>query len=365
MTLIAAFLLCGKAAIAGEPFVERGFTFEAGGDGYHTFRLPTLVVSSSGTLLLFCDGRKRHAGDIGKIDVVLRRSLDGGKTWEPLQLLHTDAGEKAKVGNACPVLDRQTGAVHLLFCKNLTQALLITSTDDGATFGEPVDITYAFKQFDHPWKYFATGHVHGIQMKSGRLVLPVWCNDMPRSAETKGKMRPGVIYSDDHGKTFHAGGLLPHFHSLNESTVFETGDGGLCLNSRALRLGCRVVSRSSDGGKTWTPPQMDEQLPCPTCQASTLRLPSGDGKSRVLFSNPGIGKGRSGMTVRLSYDDGRTWPVSKLIDKGAAGYSDMAVAPDGTIYLVYEAGRKRSSDRIAVVRFNLEWLTGGKGRLVR
>ena len=353
------FAFAGGAA-AAEPFFEQSDAFVGGTGGYHTYRLPVLVVSNRGTLLLFCDGRKNDAGDIGKIDPALKRSLDGGKTWGKLQVLQTDKGPRTKIGNPSAFVDRHTGHVHLIFCWNLTRAYAITSTDDGATFGKPVEITETFKQFAYDWKYFATGHCHGIQLRDGRLVVPIFLNNVPRGQESKGKLQAGVIYSDDHGKTYQAGGLVAFFHQLNESSVFEASDGSLCLNMRARGLGHRVVARSSDGGRTWTEPKIDKTLPCPTCQASTLSLPSKHGKSRVLFSNPATQTSRSHLTVRLSYDDGKSWPVAREITRGPAGYSDLAVAGDGTIYVAYENGEKRYSERLTVARFNLEWLTRGR-----
>lgn len=356
-TFVTVLLVC--SAIQAELTVERVDAYISGQDGYHTYRLPTLVCTKEGTLLLFCDGRKNSAGDLDKIDPVLRRSLDGGRTWLPLQVLDTDPGLHTKLGNACPLYDRQRGAVHLIYLRDLTQALLITSTDQGATFTPPRDITAAFEEFDYLWKYFATGHVHGIQMRSGRLVAPVWLNTVPRRSEHKGRMRNGILYSDDHGRTWHAGGLIEHSHNLNESSVHEgCEDGSMVMNCRAMHLGCRVIATSNDAGATWSVPVKNEGLPGPTCQASTLVLPSENGQQRMLFSNPATKTSRTRMTVRLSNDDGRTWPVSKLIDAGGAGYSDMTLGPDGTIYLAYERFENRPYDRITVVRFSLEWLTG-------
>jgi len=350
-------------AEAAEPVFEQTDVLVGGADGYHSYRLPVIVVSPRGTVLVFCDGRKFGAGDLGKIDPVLKRSLDGAKSWGDLHVLETDPGKRTKIGNASAVIDRETGHVQLIFCWNLTRAFSIASIDDGATFETSREITDAFREFPYPWKYFATGHVHGIQLRNGRLVIPVWVNNVPRTEEPKGGPQNGVIYSDDHGKTFHAGGLVASFHQLNEASVFEASDGTLVLNSRAAGLGSRVVARSRDGGMTWAEPQADENLPCPTCQASTLTLPSLDGKSRILFSNPATRSSRTRMTVRLSYDDGRSWPVSKQITAGPAGYSDMAVGPDGTVYLAYETGNKRYAERISVARFNLEWLTDGRDSL--
>ena len=350
-------------ARAAEPFFNRSTVYTAGEDGHHTYRLPAIVVSRKGTILVFCDGRKRHAGDIGKINPVVRRSTDGGDSWLPMQVLQTSPGPKAKIGNGCAIADGRTGAVHFIFCWDLTRAFCLTSTDEGATFAK-AEITGAFKQFDYPWKYFATGHVHGIQLADGRLVAPVWLNDVPRRAEAKGSMRVSILTSADGGATWRPGGLVPpRFPRLNESSVFQASDGSLCFNMRTMGRGFRAVSRSTDGGATWSEPALDKGLPCPTCQAATLVLPSKDGRSRVLFCNPAAKGARKRLTVRLSYDDGRTWPVAKLIDAGNSGYSDMAVAADGTICIVYEGGATRYAGEIALARFNLEWLTGGKDSL--
>ena len=283
---VACIAVILAVAEAGGPVFEQTDVFVGGADGYHTYRLPVILASARGTILVFCDGRRFSPGDLGKIDPVLKRSLDGGKSWGDLQVLQTDPGERTKIGNASAVMDRETGHIQLIFCWNLTRAFSIKSMDDGATFETPMEITDTFRQFPYAWKYFATGHVHGIQLRDGRLVIPVWVNNVPRTDERKGEPQNGVIYSDDHGRTYRAGGLVAPFHQLNEASVFEASDGMLVLNSRAAGLGCRVVARSRDGGMTWTQPEVDENLPCPTCQASTLTLPSKDGKSRVLFSNP-------------------------------------------------------------------------------
>ena len=153
---------------------------------------------------------------------------------------------------------------------------------------------------------------------------------------------------------------------LNESTVFETSDGSLYLNLRCQFEGYRVISRSPDGGMTWNHPVIDPNLPDPTCQACVIRLPDENSKQRVLFSN--LAKGgphtresrpsRDHLTVRMSYDEGNTWPVSRLIHSGPSGYSDMAYEED-SIYLIFENGTESYRDKLSLLRFNLSWLTEG------
>ena len=348
-------------AQAAEPSFERHDVFVGGQDGCKAYRLPSAVVTRDGTLLVFCDGRMLSLSDFGKINPVVRRSTDGGRTFSEMRVLDRAPGKKSKIGNGCPFYDRQTDTVHFLYMKDLVRAFLVSSTDGGKTFGKPREITSVFKEFDFPWKYFATGHVHGIQTTDGRLVLPVWLSNCPRHAEKNAVFTAGILYSEDHAKTFQAGGRLATepFSRLNESTVFECADGSLCYNARERGKGFRVVSRSTDNGKHWSVPKLDKHLPDPTCQASSLVLPSKDGSHRILFCNP-AGPGRTHLTVRLSDDDGRVWSFSRLVDAGHGAYCDMAADNDGTIYVVYETGRKHAYEKVALARFNLAWLTEGR-----
>jgi sialidase-1 len=342
----------------------------SGKDGYHTFRIPALVVSAKGTLLAFCEGRKNSARDSGDIDVVLRRSFDGGKTWQPMQTV-ADVGPDT-IGNPCPVLDRTTGTIWLPLTKNLGdedeklirdgkskggRTVWITkSTDDGASWSKPVQITQLVS--DPKWTWYATGPGCGIQLKSGRLLIP--CDHTVLGTR---QMRSHVIYSDDHGATWKLGGVLGD--DTNECQALEREDGTLLLNMRSYaKKNQRAVATSKDGGLTWSPVILDAALVEPVCQASLLRYSTSTtgGKNRVLFANPASTK-REKMTVRLSYDDGATWPVAKLLHAGPAAYSALAVLPDGIIGCLYERGQKTAYEEITFARFTLEWLTDGKDRL--
>ena len=351
-------LLLSLPAFAAEPFFAKTDVFTRGTDGYNTYRIPGLVAAKSGALLLFCDGRVNGAGDIGKMNLVMKRSRDGGNTWEKMQVLYSDEGPETKIGNVSAVADLATGAVHAIFCKDVTQAFCLSTTDDGATFGPAVEITETFRQFPYAWKFFATGHAHGIQLASGRLAIPVFLSSTPRSGPERAEkdFRVGTIFSDDHGAHWNPGGLVPEDKLMNESTIYECADGSIVINSRSIRRSARMVARSADAGITWAPPTGDGALRAPSaCQASTLVTRDPEGKRVVLFSHS-AGPGRSNLTVRLSYDEGRTWPLAKVVESSPAAYGDLAAAPDGTISIAYENGAKGPYEKISVARFNLEWL---------
>src|SRR5262249_37080255 len=200
---------------AGTPALEQADVFVSGKDGYHTFRIPTVIVTPKGVVLAFCEGRKNSRSDTGDIDLVLKRSLDGGATWQKLQVVVDDGPDT--VGNPCPVVERATGTVWLTLTKNLGHeneklirdgkskvgrtVWVLKSTDDGATWSRPVEITASVR--DPQWTWYATGPGCGIQLRSGRLVIP--CDHTTRDSRL---MRSHVIYSDDRGVTWKLGGVL-------------------------------------------------------------------------------------------------------------------------------------------------------------
>lgn len=341
--------------------------FVSGKDGYHTFRIPAVVVSKKGTLLAFCEGRKNSRSDTGDIDLVLRRSFDGGKTWGPLQIV-ADFGPDT-IGNPCPVIDQTTGTVWLPLTKNLghetqkqieegkskeNRTVWITkSDDDGATWLKPVEITRDVR--DPSWTWYATGPGIGIQLPSGRLVIP--CDHRVRGSRALGSH---IIYSDDHGKTWKRGGSVTP--DCNECQVVLLADGKLLLNMRSYhKKNRRAIAISKDGGLTWSEAKLDEALIEPVCQASLLRytLAKTAGKNRLLFSNPASTK-REKMTVRLSYDEGSSWPVAKMLYQGPSAYSCLTALPDLTIGCLYERGEKSAYETITFARFTLRWLTDAK-----
>ncbi len=332
--------------------------FSSGAEGYHTYRIPAVVLTNKGTLLAFCEGRKTGRGDHGDLDLMLRRSNDGGRNWQPMQLVHEEGGDaKITIGNPCPVVDRDTGTIWLPFCRNNDRVLITHSSDDGKTWARPVDITGDVKKAG--WGWYATGPGHGIQLSGGRLLIPSDCGDSPGFGDWDKKGHSLVFYSDDHGKTWKLGGVTDA--GMNECEAVELADGSVLLSMRNyFDRDQRAFSRSSDGGLTWSKPKHHQQVYCPTCQSSIQRY-SLQPSSRILYSGPG-GPKRNNMTVRLSYDEGKTWPVAKVLYAGSAAYSDLVILPDGAIGCLYE---RDAYKRITFVRFSLGWLTGGEEGTLR
>lgn len=391
-----------KAATTAAPLLEKLTLFTAGGGGYATYRIPGLLVTTRGSVLAWCEARKHSASDWGTIDIQMRRSTDGGKTFDAPRIISHIEGPKRKnpaalarktaaddeftYNNAVMIADKN-GAVHFLFCLEYMRCFHARSDDDGKTFTEPVEITATFDQFrpGYDWKVLATGPGHGIQLKNGRLIVTVWLSE----GTGRNAHKPSVnatIYSDDHGRTWKPGEIVipntPEWISASEAVAVELADGRVMFNSRSESgPNRRLVAYSKDGATGWTKPVFHDQLVEPICLASMIRLSAGPGRNRLLFANPnnltradgkeepGSSRDRKNLSVRLSYDEGQTWPVSKALEPGPSGYSDLAVAKDGTILCLYENGTKDKSNlysaQLTLARFNLEWLTNGKDALKR
>jgi sialidase-1 len=341
---IALLSLLGGPALASEPVA----VFQAGADGYHTFRIPAALVLPSGRLLAFAEGRRGGASDSGDIDLVMRSSDDRGATWSALRVVLDDGPNT--VGNPCPVVERSTGAILLPYTHNLgddhesevlagtsrgTRTVgLLRSDDDGATWSEPRDITAQAKNPD--WTWYATGPGVSVQLESGRLVVP--CDHAVKGTKVMGSH---LLLSDDRGETWRIGGVVAP--DVNECQVVEVAPDRLLLNMRnhprrrPTPTG-RSISVSDDGGRTLAPARIDPALPEPGCQAGLIRLPGPD--ARLLFTNPASLTRREAMTARLSLDGGATWPRSTLLTAGPAAYSCPAAWPDGAAGCLYETGRK-------------------------
>lgn len=405
--LLLAFLFAtlspSLSAPPATPFIEKVDVFEAAKDGYTLYRIPGIVTTKRGTVLAYCEARKSDKGDWGTIDILLRRSTNNGASWQPRVKIADVPGPKAKnavalaqklategevtYNNPVAIADAY-GTVHFLFCLEYARCFYLRTDDDGLTFSKPMEITESFDQFrpEYDWKVLATGPGHGIQLKAGRLVVPVWLS-LGTGGHAHRPSVTSVIYSDDLGRTWSRGEIAgPNegdWNIPNETCAVELVDGRVLLNMRSeSKANRRLLTTSRDGATGWSKPQFHEQLLEPICMASIVRLsemPVSD-KNRLLFSNPhnldradgkaapGKGRDRKNVSVKLSYDESATWSVSKTIEPGFSGYSDLAVAKDGTILLFYERGSTDGANiyktgLLTVARFNLEWLTDGKDSL--
>ena len=353
LSAIVTLCLIGPVATAAEPMTTD--VFVSGVDGYHTYRIPGLVVSNEGTLLAFCEGRRNDRRDHGDIDMLLKRSTDGGRTWSKAILVYEEGGtESVTIGNPCPVVDRTTGTIWLPFCRDNDRVFVTSSDDDGLTWTPPREITATVKA--NNWDWYATGPGHGIQLQygphKGRLVIPCDCREKLKDGSWDKRGRSLVIYSDDQGQTWKRGQATEL--GMNECEVVERRDGTLLLSMRNyLGKNLRAFSMSTDGGETWSAPQHHPEVFCPTCQASIVRLP-GDA-DQFVYSGPG-GPGRTHMTLRLSRDGGESWPVSRVLYEGPAAYSELAVLSDETLVVLFEAGTKHSYEVIRAARVSPAWL---------
>lgn len=340
--------------------LERTDLFISGEGGYNSYRIPAILISNKGTILVFCEGRKHSVSDTGDIDIILRRSTDGGKTWDDPQVV-ADAG-KDVFGNPAPVLDKKSGTVYLLLTWNLAEkgeriiltesaprtVWLIKSTDEGKTWSKPIEITKSVKKED--WTWYATGPGHGIQLQNGRLIIP--CNHAV-------KLSPGenfdpnnhyyshIIYSDN-GIDWHIGGVVSR-GGTNECQIAELSDGSLYLSIRNYDGSYRrAYSISRDDGITWDEVKIDKTLIDPVCQASIISDPK---KGMVAFCNPASIE-RENLTLRISYDNCKSWAKSITVYKGPSAYSDLAILDD-MIFCVYENGDNTAYERISLTRLKL------------
>jgi len=370
--LICGWLLSGPAVLGIEPDQPRPpvetDVFVSGADGVHTYRIPAMIVSPGGALLVFCEARKESIRDASPTDMVLKRSTDGGRTWSPAQVLIQGEGTEAMM-NPCPVVDAATGTIVLVSInahkieKGHHRHLMMTSTDDGKTWSQPVDLGRRITPYDDT---FVSGPGVGIQTTGGRLVVPGYVGKFDEKTRTG--CYSCALYSDDHGRSWTLGQKVSA--CTNECQVVERADGTLMLNMREnTGKSCRAVATSRDGGQTWSQPYWDRALnECP-CQASFIRYRGAPhGRSMLLFANPDVSGERYGvvkrtrMAVKFSYDEGKTWPVEKLIHPGPSSYSSLARLPDGDVGLVYEGGHEHRREWIRFARLSLAWLTDGRDR---
>ena len=369
IALLLSSTLLSSTAPASEspPLVD---VFVGGQDGYPAYRIPALVATKRGTLLAFAEARATLR-DHAENDIVLKRSTDHGHTWGRLQLIDED-GTNA-LNNPTAVVVRETGRVLLMYQHyakgfdehkaepgydgpRVCRTFLTHSDDDGATWSEPREVT---RQVKRPTvaTSTATGPGIGIQLSRGKHAGRVL---MPFNQGPYGAWKVYAAFSDDKGDTWRYGDTAPEGTKgfANEVQFVELSDGSVMLNARNQAGDkLRKIAISTDGGETWSATRNDSALIEPACQASLLRHPGGSDPSKdvFLFSNPGTQSARTNGTIRLSRDEGKTWPASRVLYPGSFAYSCLASLPDGRVGCLFERdGYKKTS----FARFTVDWIEG-------
>jgi sialidase-1 len=370
------------------------------------YRIPNLLVSRNGVVFALPEERVNSVSDESKHHLVVRRSFDHGCSWTDVEVLFSDDNPRVSHSYSGGVADLETGLVFVFLNMGVvigpddiggawveqwesehpkeaaalrkqlaphvdSGLYVIWTDDDGETWSDPrpmgdsLNVTHPVTGEKCPFGPQFTG----IQLRhgphQGRLVIPGRGRTRGTPFDLYAYHHNYVVYSDDRGETWQPGGLAQT--GTGEACVVELSDGAVYVNSRNESLrggGYRAWDRSYDGGETFIESGYDLGLPEPRCAASIARYP--ESPNRILFCNPAVRNGNPGtydhaarrnLTVRLSEDDCRTWPVGRTVCEGPAAYSAIAVAKDGTILCAYETLVKRGySGAIMLARFNLEWL---------
>eukprot|EP00929_Paragymnodinium_shiwhaense_P119872 TRINITY_DN91783_c0_g1_i1.p1 TRINITY_DN91783_c0_g1~~TRINITY_DN91783_c0_g1_i1.p1 ORF type:complete len:412 (-),score=48.84 TRINITY_DN91783_c0_g1_i1:108-1238(-) len=296
-----------------------------GDAGYECYKIPSLLrIPGTTTLLGFIEARKHSCDDAGYIDLLLKRSHDNGKTWSEAQMVYGNSTESEwhTIGDALPVYDAVDKSVHLVFTRDNTDAFVTKSTDDGATWATPRNISDVAVK--HRGKFLGTGHASGLQMASGRLLVPMY----------GGGSTSFVLASDDHGASWHIRGQVNCMG--NEWVMAPVAQNGSRLYGSIRSMPFRLQSFSDDEGATWTPVQHMFRMPEPIsgCEGAVVLHPNG----RLFYSHPDEYLLRNVMRIKRSDDGGKTWHDHATIwgpgagcDKPcvpAASYSSMSVLGD-------------------------------------
>ncbi|MBA4147611.1 MAG: exo-alpha-sialidase [Verrucomicrobia bacterium] len=347
-----------------------------GDDGVHTYRIPGLATTKAGSLIAVFDIRHENTRDLpGDVDVGMRRSTDLGVTWEPMQVILDYPRDKPEsmgngVGDPCVLADLQTGSIFVaglwsmgnrgwggsgpgMSPEETGQFVLTRSDDDGRTWSGPINITSQVKRPE--WRLCFQGPGRGIQLRDGTLVMPAQfkdAQDVPHSF---------FIYSEDHGKLWKPSPPAVTGTNLwtTEAQVAELANGDILITMRnhdpRKERAWATFKRNSDTGKLdggkWSPTSF--ALDDPQCMGALVSYRSDSGEDLVLFANPASKTRRQRMTVYASRDNGKTWPVSKLIDTRTSAYSCLTILPDNSIGLLYETGEKNAAESLIFARFTL------------
>ncbi|UFH45695.1 exo-alpha-sialidase [Flavobacterium galactosidilyticum] len=343
--------------------------FTPGDAGSLNYRIPAIITAADGSLVTVTDKRWNGAGDLAaKIDPVVRRSTDNGKTWSAPVVI-ANFGAATGAGDAAIVMDKTNGNLICILAANKgffastnanpIQILIVRSTDNGITWGTPVDITTQIYGPNPNWKgvFIAAGRAH--QLRDGKIVAALTVREDVSGSE---KINNYMMSSVDSGVTWTASTGRAELDG-DEAKIVELNNGNLMMSIR--NSGSRRFNISTDKGVTWGTAYSQAAITDPNCNGDFIRYTStidGYDKNRLLHSVP-FAANRSNVSVLMSTDEGTSWPTKKTIFSGASAYSSLTVLPDGTLGMYYENGES-STYQMYFVRFSLNWLTNGADTFV-
>lgn len=392
-TIISAFVCFSGYAMlyAQQPEYHISTVFRQGEYGYHTFRIPAIVKANDGTLLAFAEGRKFSWADHEKNDIVLKRSFDNGETWNEMTLVQNE-GDSAFIwiGNPAPVVDHNTGIVHLVFSRNNERLFHTFSKDNGATWTEREEILTGERD-SLEWNWIGTGPGIGIQLErgkqAGRLIIPAHFRFRDNNINRKGNL---VVFSDDGGKTWDNGLVAVQKQEnlgMGENNCVELVKGSDKGNSTVYFLPRnnsadespfrRLEAYSYDGGSTlYQPYRINKYIQTVTAQGALLRWSATDqgdlrnrilysGDSRLVFKRLPKRDSRKHLAIWSSFDETQTWKkVPKRVWSGYSAYSSMVKTASGDLGVLFESGtdykffteKDNRYSGISFARVNEAWL---------
>ncbi|MBQ8577806.1 MAG: exo-alpha-sialidase [Clostridia bacterium] len=318
---------------------------------YSNYRIPGIVITRKNTVLTYYEAR-RTASDWAHMDILLYRSEDGGETFSDAVVMARGTDEFPTVNNPVCIVD-EDNTIHFIYCRNYSigggDVFYRRSEDDGKTWSEPRNIMAMTRPEVH--NVFACGPGHGIRTKDGTLLVPVWMVKKDAGAPLF-EHHPGTVstlFSHDRGETWQLGEEIPAQNGCNDPNETQAAllsDGRVYLNVRTTATGYRAYTVSENGYEDWLPLTLDRTLPDPTCFGSTASAVV-SGHHILAVVNCADDTERRNLVCHFSYDDGKTWADSVTVEPDDAGYADIAMTEDGTVYVLYEqeAGIR---DRLAV-----------------
>ncbi len=370
--------LCSEGASEDYPLDKAVTVFSAGeGNPYASIRIPALITIDKGKLMAFAEGRYSNA-DQGQNDIIMSYSVNGGKTWSKTKVIAKANG--ATFNNPCPVYDAASKTITVVFQrypegvherdanipegwedKRCIRNFMIQSKNGGTSWSKPVDITSTTKR-PTGVTIMASGPNAGVQLTTGphkgRLLIPM--NEGPF-----GQWTISSIYSDDAGKSWKIGQATNNMTGqVNETSIAELDNGGVVMVARRWgNANCKRIVWSEDGGETWGTVEEARDLFCDNTQNSLLSYslasePQYGSKSRLLFSGASASRRIDGQ-VALSYDNGKTWPVKKILGKGGFAYSSLAMVQPGVVGVLYEENANNIK-KLKFAPFTIKWLTDGE-----